>query len=265
MKNGTKRPLRLVLMVRRDGITQGYHVAEHDREPEVSLGVDRLPASGNIPDDRLLRYASPRAVVNAVTRELHRRHPLPGSVRLRYLHTERKLEQYAREHGLNAAQVEKLTLTRAAFTGSDFLILPPLWADLGSPFMDARAKGARTLAHEHWHALKGYMGGEFHPLEEGGADLYGERTTRALLGGTPPFPTAYPDAMRAVLALEERFGTAWLMGSRRARDQHAYLSDALHSIEVDPVVRQEVLSYTAFQEQSSFRAALEDLLARERR
>ncbi|WP_216322909.1 hypothetical protein [Deinococcus aestuarii] len=217
MKPPRERPLRLVLMVRRDGVRQGYQVAERDQEPEVSLGLDRLPASGNVPYDCLLRYASPRAVVNAMTHELHRRHPLPGPVRLRYVHTERKLERYAREHGLSAVQVEDLTLTRSAFTGQEVLILPLLWHDLASEFMDARARGARTLAHEHWHALKGYVGGEFHPLEEGGADLYGERATRDLLGGVPPIPTAYPEAMRAVLALEDRFGAAWLLESRRAR------------------------------------------------
>ncbi|WP_216325971.1 hypothetical protein [Deinococcus aestuarii] len=265
MKPPRERPLRLVLMVRRDGVRQGYHVAERDQEPEVSLGLDRLPASGTVPHDRLLRYASPRAVVNAVTHELHRRHPLPGSVRLRYLHTERKLERYAREHGLSAVQAEALTLTRSAFTGREILILPLLWHDLASEFMDVRARGARTLAHEHWHALKGYVGGEFHPLEEGGADLYGERATRDLLLGVPPIPTAYPEAMRAVLALEDRFGAVWLLESRRARDQHAYLRAALHTLNVDPVVRQEVLSYTAFREQSSFRQGIEDLLARERR
>lgn len=252
-------------MVRRDGVQQGYHVAEHDREAEVSLDYRQLAPSGHVPQDRLLRYVSPRAIVNAVTRELNRRDPLPGTVAVRYLHNDRKLRRFARERSLTPEEVEALTLTRSAFTGQNILILPPLWRDLESPFMDARAKGARTLAHEHWHALKGYVGSAFHPLEEGGADVYGERAMHHLFGAALPFPTAYPEAMQAVRALEARFGAQWLLGSRQARDQQAYLSAALHSIDVDPVVRRKVLSYTGFPEQASFRQALEDLLAHERR
>lgn len=260
-KNGPLKMKKLVLYVRKDGFVQHYHVAEHDTaEHDAILDPGALPGIPDIPNDRILRYSSPSSIVNATIGRLQPTDPLPRHIPRIYLPDTHAVQVYLgrRKRSYNMAAVLD---SRAAYIGDAILILPKTYRDLQGNVAQ-RAAAARTISHEYWHALKGYVRG-FHPLEEGGADLYADRFSLSVLGADLSGRASYPLLRDAVAALEGRLGKAWLKKSRKAPNQHRYLEQGLNQLRVSDADRAQVLRYTQLGEQEQFHNAVMRLLEKE--
>lgn len=260
----SKRPLKLILYVRKDGVTQHYHVAD-ERQPRLNHGT--LRGNINIQDDRLLRASNPRELVNGVMVALQAKYPLPKQIDVVYGSSKLRLIQHYRAighpHPERYARALFASDANAVFNGHAIVLLPSVYRQFQSSNMMERAVAMRTIAHEYWHALKGYSQ-RYNALEEGGAEWFSTEITNELLSSQLDFSAyiSYRHPLGAVRMLEGQLGKQWLLDSRLAPDQHLYLKDSLGRLGLSQDEIQHVVSYNQETSEGEFLAALEDALAR---
>ena len=161
-----------------DGVRQRYRVSA-DREPR--LGPDDLPTDMDIPDDRLLRGASPQEVAGAVTKWLRSTYPPPRAVRP--VSVAENQAQVRRAFEKLGYPPNLSDIPRAATRDGEMVLFPPVAAEMRG-VVAARAVAARTIAHEYFHASR-VSPAAFTPyfLEEGMADMFADIAIYHMLGG----------------------------------------------------------------------------------
>ena len=183
-------------------------------EKQPRLDPQRLPGDERIPNDKLLRGASPVEVVGNAAGWLRDNFPTSKPAKYRIARDEKQLvkeaARWARRKGVDVEAVaNELRGARAAHFSGELLVLPPTWELLGGGVLD-RAKGFCTLAHEWWHLWR-RAAGTYTPLEEGAAELFAERAVTQAIGIRPELAATlgsktYRPYREAVLLLMERLG-----------------------------------------------------------
>ena len=233
---------------RKDGVWQRYrHRSGRDQEPR--LGADDLPADITVPDDRLLRGASPQEVVGAVTKWLRDAYPPPRAVRPAVVAESRAQVGRALEHlGLPPNFTD---IPRAVSRNGAMVFFPPVAAELRGAVAE-RAAAARTVAHEYFHASR-VSPARYTPffLEEGMADIFADVATRHMLGGADlrdhgRYKPLSEAAARLLLYLggDEHAATEWLLKTRRVPRLTEFIEVELSERGVSHADIDAVLYYT---------------------
>lgn len=225
-----------------EGTMQGV-----EREP--GLNPERLPPDRRVPDDRLLRGASPVEVFGAMRRWLSGRYPLSGTPRFHIAPTPERLEriqqrwlQLARQRGLSETLAVIDPFARANRFLDEVVIGPQVLSELKGSVWD-RAMGARSLAHEWWHLRRREVL-PFYPLEEGSADYFADRVMREATGADTRGFGYYRVLAEAVEELVQLLGEDWLEGTRQTANVRQYLRAALLDRGFPAPLVEDVVEYT---------------------
>jgi hypothetical protein len=225
---------------------------------EQSPNVDesRLPLNRQVPNDMILRGSTPEQVMSAVRRELVKRY---GSrverIKIRMADTadkaaalERRWKARAKREGLNEARariVRGQHMPRAQHFYGEIAVLPKLAQDLQGTIFE-RARGAKSIAHDVWHAMRDDYDTYFVPFEEGGAEWFALRALKDMTGVTNAFETAnYRPWLEGVRLLVDVLGPTWLFQSRAVPDITAWFRLSMVDAGFTPNAVQQLLKYDA--------------------
>lgn len=218
-------------------------------EREPSLGPEQLPPDQGIPNDRLLRGASPVEVFGAMRRWLRERYPLPGTPRFHIAPTSERLEriqqrwfQLARQYELPETLATIDPFARANRFLNEVIIGSQVLRELKGSVWE-RAMGARSLAHEWWH-LRRREALPFYPLEEGGADYFADRVMREATGADTRGFGYYRVLAEVVGELVQLLGEDWLEGTRQTANVRQYLRTVLLDRGFPAPLVEDVVEYT---------------------
>jgi SPP1 gp7 family putative phage head morphogenesis protein len=223
----------------------------HQMERSPRLTPAQLPKDRRVPQDALLRGASPEEVAGAVRAWLANERPSHNGVRVTLAADEdavrrvqRRWERLCRTNGINplAAQINRTDRAMTMF--GEIVLMPQTVEDLGGA-IGLRARGARTLMHEWWHAARRDTA-PFYPLEEGTADAFADRMALLAFGLRPRADwRAYNDLYEAVTLIGDALGADnWYLVSRTEPDVRAWLRASLEDAGFNTVAVGDVLGYT---------------------
>lgn len=223
-----------------------------ERESRKVLGLSELWPDPRVPDDARLRTQPPEILLQELTAWLAQTYPELNGVSWNFYDETRTsqvnaiLREYEPEWARRSGEPEPLWRFRQQKLREDFLegratffysrrtifLNEEVRADLRGTLWN-RAQGARTVAHEAWHALRQDQQ-RFGPFEEGSADLFALIAVRTLCGADVRPTLRYPKLARAVDRLTRTFARQAgqtqeqvLLESRRAAHQASWLKGRL--------------------------------------
>jgi hypothetical protein len=225
-------------------------------ENSPKLNTDQLPKDTRVKKDLLLRGASAEEVVGAVRAWLAAERPSNNRVMVTLARDTRDIERVERRwvrimrvngvHDQDAQNMARINRSdRGVRFGGEIVLLPMTIADLSSNSVLLRARGAGTLMHEWWHAVR-HQGAAFRPFEEGTADAFTALMSERAFGLKPPREwRAYPKLLEAIELVGEALERDnWYLPSREQSNIKAWLMQIFAEAGFDDTSISDVLTYT---------------------
>lgn len=237
------------------GILSRFRKDWGERESRKVLGISELCPDHRVPNDARLRTQPPEILLQELTTWLAQTYPDLNGVSWNFYDETRTpqvnaiLREYEPKWARKSGEPERAWRLRQQELREEFLegratffhsrrtifLSEEVRADLRGELWD-RAQGARTVAHEAWHALRQNKQ-RFGPFEEGSADLFALIAIRTLCGADVRTTLRYPNLARAVDRLTRTFAKQAdqtqeqvLLESRRAANQASWLQGRLIAI-----------------------------------
>jgi SPP1 gp7 family putative phage head morphogenesis protein len=185
---------------------QLWDILENTRmERSPRLNIEQLPKDRRLAKDALLRGASPEEVAGAIRAWLANERPSYRGVTMTLaadeeaiLRIERRWQRICRANGLSELSAQINRTDRGITLFGEIVLMPDVVAELSSSSMYDRAKGAKTIMHEWWHASRRETR-PFRSFEEGTADAFASRMAMRAFGlRVPEAWSSYPDLLEAI-------------------------------------------------------------------
>jgi hypothetical protein len=219
-------------------------------EQQPRLAFDVLLADQRVPNDRLLRGASPQEVLGTLRARLEQIIPAKQNFTLLIAKTDEdrfKIQErwikIAKRLGIPLERVSIGEYTRAAIFADDLYISPQVTQQLQGTIWE-RAEGAGTFCHEWWH-LSRQEARPFFFFEEGSAEYFSVYALKQLTGVETSRAIAYQELYEGVSALVEYFSFQWLLATRNTPRIMSYLRTSFEAEGFDQRWINEVLSTRA--------------------
>jgi SPP1 gp7 family putative phage head morphogenesis protein len=197
-------------------------------EQQPRLTENALPSDGRVPNDKLLRGASPQEIIGALRSHLENTLPLHKPFTLQIAENQEDIFEIQNRWIKKAAKVgenpEKAIIedgTRAAKFMDDLYISPQVVQQLRGTIWE-RALAATTICHEWWHFLR-KENKPFKPFEEGSAEFFAQKMIEQFTGAKTPNAVAYQDFYEGVQLLVNGHGEEWLFKTRSSPSVVLYL------------------------------------------
>jgi hypothetical protein len=209
----------------------------HSPELERTLSKKEMAPSKLIPNDEILRAASPQEFIGGVAGYLGENYPLTRPHKIKMIETDaqrqklqkawkNKLESQGLDSKSAAYHSEPDPTAKGITYEGDIALMPETMKNIRSHRIEDRLTAMKTITHEWWHAMRSSKN-RFAPFEEGAADLFSEMVVQKKIGIKADLRHSYEGLKRGVELLKSQLGDEWFFASRSASDSKQYLRETL--------------------------------------
>jgi hypothetical protein len=227
----------------------------HPPELERKLSKNEMAPSKLIPNDEILRAASPQEFIGGVAGYLGENYPLPKPHKIKMIETDEQIQKLHKtwknrltNQGVDPDVAEQFSkpkfMEKATTYQEDIALMPETMKNIHSHRIEDRLAAMKTITHEWWHAMRSSKS-RFTPFEEGAADLFSEMVIHKKIGAKIELNHSYESLKKGVSLLKNELGDEWFFGSRNAPDATAYLRKTLKeagypSSKIELVLRNDI-------------------------